>query len=89
MDKTNDIRYATHKLRGIAHKIDELIYKATAPDSDMGTHISDAEKESIEIEIKELLKQGMNVLAEAKTLPKHSPCSFCEYSKPLKEHQED
>lgn len=84
MDKTNDIRYAVHKVDGLLFKINNLIYKATMPDSDEGTFISDKEREEIEAEIKTLVKHAVDLLTEANTLPKTSPCSFCLYSKPLK-----
>lgn len=85
MDKTNDIRYINHEVRGLLHEIDELAYKATTPESDEGIFISDKEREEIEEKIKVLIKRVMDLLNEAKVLPRTSPCCFCVHSKQLKE----
>jgi hypothetical protein len=76
-----------HLVDGIMHRINDLIYKATMPESDEGTFISNAEREEIEREVKILIKKAMDLLEDAGSLERTSPCSFCLHSKPLKEMQ--
>jgi len=84
VDKTNDIRYTMHQVAGLSHQINDLIYKATMPESDEGTFISDSERKEIEEKIKVLIKKVMTLLEDAGYLERSSPCSFCLHSKPLK-----